>query len=172
MNPSVFLFIGAAAAGPIATDAIPAELEPWVPWVLDGHPTQGCPMVGAVAQCVWPGVLKLDVDSEGARFGLSVDVDREARVALPGGAGAWPQSVRVNGVPVPVRADGEGPSVTLPAGTHRVEGELRWLERPQGSPSQKARVKARQNLTTISTRKRNLVRSPAIQRFVKKRGRS
>lgn len=134
MNPSVFLFIGAAAAGPIATDAIPAELEPWVPWVLDGHPTQGCPMVGAVAQCVWPGVLKLDVDSEGARFGLSVDVDREARVALPGGAGAWPQSVRVNGVPVPVRADGEGPSVTLPAGTHRVEGELRWLERPQALP--------------------------------------
>ncbi|MFT5682577.1 MAG: hypothetical protein ACI8RZ_003499 [Myxococcota bacterium] len=117
-----------------AQEAIPAELQPWVPWVLDRHPALRCPILNEQAACIWPGVLTLDIDDDGGQLTLEVQVDRDIAVPLPGGEGAWPQQVRVDGDIVPIQDGGGVPSVALSAGRHRIAATFVWSRPPQELP--------------------------------------
>lgn len=104
---------------------IPPVLEPWREWVLAGHPDVRCPVVDGSASCVWPGELQVQASASGGRFTYGVTVDRSLGLPLPGGPGAWPQEVRVDGRPAPVLAREDVPWVLLGPGSHVVAGVFR-----------------------------------------------
>ncbi len=110
---------------------IPPVLEPWREWVLAGHPDVRCPVVDGSASCAWPGELQVQASASGGRFTYGVTVDRSLGLPLPGGPGAWPQEVRVDGRPAPVLAHDDVPWVLLGPGSHRVAGVFRWTRLPQ-----------------------------------------
>ncbi len=123
-----------SAAPSMEVADLPPELAPWVPWVLADHPDLACPLAGVDRACVWPGLLSVDARSDGAALRLAVTVDREADVALPGGAGAWPLDVRDGGRPLPVRDVAGVPTVTLAAGRHELTGRIAWATMPRSVP--------------------------------------
>ena len=121
-----------ANAEPFDAKALPPELAPWAPWVLDDVPDNACPAVDGAAVCVWPGVLELDLSAEGGDFGGRVHADRPTLYPLPGDAQHWPQDVRLNGKPAAVLDIDGLPHVALPVGDSSVEGTLVWQEMPEG----------------------------------------
>lgn len=125
---ALFFTVVAWAQDPVA---VPAELTPWVDWVRDRHPDLTCPVVSGAAACVWPGVLRVDAADGGARLSLAVDVDRRIQVSLPGGAGAWPQGLTVDGRPAPVLDVSGQPAVTLSPGHHALSWSTAWAAMPQ-----------------------------------------
>ena len=136
---ALFFTMVAMAQDPVAT---PPELAPWVEWVRDRHPELRCPVVDGQAACMWPGVLRVDASDGGAKLALSVDVDRRIDVPLPGGGGAWPQGLTVDGRAAPVLDVGDRPAVTLSPGHHDLSWTTSWATLPQSIavPTQVGRV--------------------------------
>jgi hypothetical protein len=128
------LTIALGSPSAAAQEDLPPELQPWVSWVLHGHPELSCPVTTGGATCVWPGALQLDLHEAGGRFVLEVHTDREIAVPLPGGQARWPQAVRIDGEPVAVQDQGGLPMVLLAEGAHRIEGRFTWQGLPQGLP--------------------------------------
>ena len=133
---SVPLVVGVASAQPpMSPSEIPPSLRDWIPWVLDGNDTYGCTFVDGEPECVWPGLLSLDLDGTGGRFSMAVVADREVLVELPGDQRHFPQAARLDGAPgVVVEREQDGtsyPFLRVAAGTHRIDGELRWSEMPE-----------------------------------------
>lgn len=133
------LLLGPAALA--AEPAVPAALEPWRAWVLEGHEHRRCPFLlgngpGRVDQhvCAWPGRLQLEVEREGARFSTRWRVLSETEIALPGDARNPPQAVRVGAQAVPVQLRRGVPVVRLAPGEHQIEGRLDWSRRPETLP--------------------------------------
>ncbi|HTV23862.1 MAG TPA: hypothetical protein VMG12_34465 [Polyangiaceae bacterium] len=118
-------------AAALEPSEVPEPLRPWLPWVLEQLGDSVCPSVGGGPVCVWPGRLALELDERGGRFRLSVQVDRRARVALPGGDKHWPQDVQVDGRAAVVMAEGDSPVVALDAGQHALEGKFAWQRLPE-----------------------------------------
>ena len=117
-----------------AQQDLPPELEPWVAWVLQGHPELRCPVTSQGAACIWPGELRLDLNTAGGSFDLQVHTDREIAVPLPGGQARWPMQVQADEQPAVVLDQGGLPMVLLPAGEHQVKGRFTWSVLPQGLP--------------------------------------
>ncbi|UJR84865.1 hypothetical protein [Sandaracinus amylolyticus] len=135
----------AHAQAPLAPSDVPAPLQPWIPWALDGMETYGCTfMPDGSPRCIWPGELALVVEPGGATFVLSVSLDHASAVTLPGDERRWPLDVRVDGRAVPVRRGG-APLVDLPAGSFRIEGRFTWSEQPEtiAIPSEVGRIALR-----------------------------
>lgn len=140
MNPSIFssvlIFLAtcsAAIAAPSPAPRLPEPLRAWEGWALWGQDQRDCPTpYNAPGKhfCLWPSRLSLDVSTDGARFTFSVSVFGESWVPLPGDGDHWPQSVKSNGVPVPVVEHDGHPSVKLPPGTYRIEGGFVWKKIP------------------------------------------
>lgn len=123
------LFTGQLRAAP----HVPAPLQPWVPWVLEGSPERACPFRhgSEERQCRWPTRLELRLSKTGGTFKQSWRLYQKGLVALPGDGKRWPQGVRANGQPAPVvERDGQ-PQLVLPVGNHLVEGSFRWDSLPQ-----------------------------------------
>jgi hypothetical protein len=114
--------------------SIPKELAPWAAWVLAPDQELACPVRDGNALCFWPGVLSLALDEHGGRFALSVLVDRQLAIGLPGGPGRWPLAVRVDGQPAALLARGDEPSIELSPGEHRIEGHYSWNRLPESLP--------------------------------------
>jgi hypothetical protein len=110
---------------------VPAPLQPWIPWVLEPLGDSVCPTVGAGPVCVWPGRLELELSDAGGRFRLDVQLDRYARVALPGGDKQWPQDVQADGASAVVIEEGGAPVVALAAGRHVLDGRFAWHRLPE-----------------------------------------
>ncbi len=113
-------------------DTLPPELVPWLDWVASRTPERACALVGERPLCTWPGTLSLDADGEGANFSLALRLDQDGLVSLPGGRGAWPESVRTAAGPVVVREREGRPVAELNAGTWLITGRYRWSALPQG----------------------------------------
>jgi hypothetical protein len=126
--------IAAAAMPPAIPPTTPAELAVWATWVRDRHPTLGCPELGGAPRCAWPGRLDLEVGASGGRFRVDALADAPTSLPLPGGPGAWPEDVRLNGAPTPVLDVGGRPTVRLPPGEHALTGAFRWPALPQALP--------------------------------------
>ncbi|MEP7044439.1 MAG: hypothetical protein ABI843_15345 [Dokdonella sp.] len=132
---SLMLLLSAIAAQ--AQSAVPAALEPWRGWVLQGQEYRICPLIAGKpgnAQgdflCAWPGVLSLSAEAGGAAVVQHWRVDADSWVPLPGDAEHWPQQVMLDGQPVAV-VDHSGPMVRLVVGSHELRARIPWRERPQ-----------------------------------------
>ena len=129
---AAFAVAAPLAAEPLAREAVPEPLRPWIDWVLRGHESERCPFLNENGGrfCVWPGRLALDLSPEGGRFAQELFVAAESEVALPGGDDHWPEDVRANGVAAPVFERDGRPALRLARGTHRVTGRFVWSELP------------------------------------------
>jgi len=121
-------------AQPLPRRDVPAPLQTWIPWALDGAEESLCPVAGEGRVCLWPGRLLLELDAAGGRFAQDFTADRPLFAPIPGGERQWPQDVRLDGQPAPVVEDDERPSVLLTPGSHRVEGRFRWSRLPDSLP--------------------------------------
>ncbi len=128
-------FVSSALAAPMKPEEVPAPLKPWISWALKGHEAELCPglnKASAEKQCAWASVLTLTLEKTGGRFTQSWQMYADStRAFLPGDDKAWPQSVQVDGKPVPVLANGNIPSVLLSKGRHTVTGSFRWNALPE-----------------------------------------
>ena len=144
MRALVLLFVLACSlepsAEPLAPDAVPEPLKPWIGWVLHEHTDLACPVRHGQdsRDCTWPGELSIDATSTGAIFEQAVTVYRKGRLRLPGDLQAWPRAVRAvqtatpgaDQAEVPVIDQGGVPVVELPAGEYRIRGVIEWQVMP------------------------------------------
>ncbi len=135
-----------------AAPEVPAELQPWIPWVLHDLDTFRCPHGYDAREprfCAWPGRLELAVDDGGGRFRQVWRVYARSAVPLPGSVHHWPQGVEIDGAPAPVVAGDGRPVVWLEPGEHEVAGRLSW---PRLPPS--LRIPAETGLLALTVRGR------------------
>lgn len=126
-------------APPAHATGAPGELARWRDWVLHGLEYIDCParhdqvssQDESAHHCRYPGELQLSLDADGGRFQIEWLLRRPGWVPLPGSAEAWPDQLSVNGQPAAVSLAGATPQLWLATGRQRVEGALRWHERPQ-----------------------------------------
>ncbi|MFK8051326.1 MAG: hypothetical protein AB8F65_00010 [Woeseiaceae bacterium] len=144
MRAVVFLIVAswlmaASQPSPAQTDVyVPDELEPWREWVLDGQDHRVCPFLfnsdasdSSDYVCRWPGELTLEVNATGAGFRQSwTTLADDQWLPLPGNSAAWPATVSVNGVRVPVIERGGIPAVQVTKGEHDIRGLISWQRRP------------------------------------------
>ncbi|MGH8496104.1 MAG: hypothetical protein ACREVN_08195 [Gammaproteobacteria bacterium] len=116
---------------------VPAELEPWAPWVLEGQEFRQCPfLLGKqpdsrdAYSCAWPGALEIDVIAAGASFRQVWRIDVAGWVHLPGDTENWPQDVSVGGEAAAVVRRGARPAVWLEPGERTISGNVPWRVRP------------------------------------------
>jgi hypothetical protein len=112
----------------------PPQLEGWSSWVLHGMEDQLCPPKynGSPGKgCVWPARLNLEVNGNGGRFRQSWLVLAESWLPLPGGEGAWPEAVLLDGQLTPVVDRSGIPAVKAEPGNHEITGEFSWTEMPE-----------------------------------------
>jgi len=133
---AVFALLLSALAAQ-AQSTVPASLEPWRGWVLQGRDYRACPLIagktGGVEDdflCAWPGLLALNAEASGASVLQHWRVDADSWVPLPGDAAHWPQQVMLDGQPA-VIVDRGGPALRLGAGSHEIRARIPWRERPQ-----------------------------------------
>lgn len=134
LAPFAFALLAAlpAAGEPLAVEEVPAPLQPWVDWVLDGHEEARCPRApGGERRCAFPAELVLELHEEGGRFEQTWRVLSDSFVRLPGEDKRWPLDVRRGGVPAVVVPREGAPSVRLPAGEHTLTGVFEWQELPE-----------------------------------------
>lgn len=130
----LMLVLPDAHAGPLPLRDVPDPLKSWVPWVLQGEETFGCPHLaqdGEQRHCAWPGVLQLKVSASGASFNQSWQAWRSTWVRLPGEAKQWPQNVLLDGKPATVLQKDDGPALLLEAGNHQISGQFFWQKMPE-----------------------------------------
>ncbi len=112
-------------------DELPPSLRPWVPWVMDSVGEEACTQLSGGPACLWPGLLSLSLEETGGTFKQEVFVGARVFVTLPGGPGAWPQEVRVDGASVPVVERDGAPAVELVRGGHEIAGSFDWGRLPE-----------------------------------------
>lgn len=117
------------AAGP--TKAVPPELAPWVPWVLEGREAAMCPSLPHTAtMCAWPARLELSLDEKGGKFVQTWHLEATQWVPLPGDAKRWPLDVK-DGATGATVVNREGPRVRLERGDHVLTGSFAWDAMPE-----------------------------------------
>ncbi|MGE5152387.1 MAG: hypothetical protein ACM3ST_00070 [Bdellovibrio bacteriovorus] len=133
--------------------AVPAALEPWIPWVLEGRDPRPCPLdplAPASAEpaegrsrragdptprlCAWPGRLHLELGAGGGDFAQRWQLYAESWVPLPGDPDLWPQDTEGPEGPLAVVLREGRPAVKLPPGEHAISGRFEWTRRPEGLP--------------------------------------
>ncbi len=131
----LILLLGPALNVAAGDPYVPAELSPWVDWVLDTHPEVNCPrdgQSGQTAGCVW--ISRLDVKvGDGLAFDMDVRVWAEGPVLLPGNVDLRPMAVQADERSVPVLG-GAHPRVILAPGHYRISGSIPWARRPASLP--------------------------------------
>ncbi|MBG7601141.1 MAG: hypothetical protein IZT60_01175 [Gammaproteobacteria bacterium] len=126
-------FLQPAVASPDYRQHVPAELEPWVDWVLWKHKELACPVSFQSEEryCIWPGSLQLQLTESGGRFTQHITVYKKSIVLLPGGFGRWPENVQVDGSPVAVLSRQDLPAINLYPGSYQIAGEYAWSSLPE-----------------------------------------
>ena len=118
----------------LAAPVVPEALQPWREWVVEDHPTLGCPLAWSGLKepiCAWPGRLSVDADEQGARVAQHWQVYREEWVYLPGNERYWPQRITVNGQAQALAEHDGRPALRLAAGEYEIKSELEWAAIPQ-----------------------------------------
>ncbi|MGI9325740.1 MAG: hypothetical protein ACR2PZ_11020 [Pseudomonadales bacterium] len=137
-------------ANAVEIDYLPAELQPWVDWVLQKHPELNCPSKASAvgrAGCVWVSSSSLNVGVGGMDFDLRAQMFAPGLLLLPGDANSWPLQVSANDGQVPVVRAGQHPALQLAPGRYRVRGSIPFARRPDSVmlPSQFGLLSLRMN---------------------------
>lgn len=130
----MMLILVSLSARAITPEQVPAPLQPWVDWVLEGETQRQCPFIYNQAegyQCTWPTKLALDLTDNGGRFSQQWQLYAESWVQLPGNQQHWPQQVTVNGERHPLSIDNGRPRLKLPAGQYLIAGHWQWPRLPK-----------------------------------------
>ena len=126
---------GPSSSGTFNEATIPEPLRGWVKWVRERDPDLSCPLVRDARACFWTGSIELEANEQGATFRQIVTLEREGRIAIPGGGETFPVDVSANDDSgkrgVPVFGDSGRPAVLLPAGRHVLTGKFVWAAVPQ-----------------------------------------
>lgn len=134
----VLLATGVAPGVPVRADEpVPALLEPWRAWVLAKHPQHGCPWRSGSSgerTCAWLSRARIQVDDDGGRFALDVEIFADGWAGLPGSADLWPRDVSAGTRALAVVPRRGRPSVYLVKGTHEISGRWTWAKRPASLP--------------------------------------
>ena len=125
------LICSGAMAQPMRVEEVPESLRAWVPWVLHGNTTAGCVRHGDDFLCDWTTELSLTMNERTGSFALTALADNQTDIMLPGTGASFPQHVRVDGRPAVVLTESGVPFVAVTRGTHRIEGDFSWTERPE-----------------------------------------
>lgn len=113
---------------------IPPALSEWTKWIMHDKDDHFCPSTYNNSEdkvCVWPGLLEIKADNNGATFSQSWVVKAEDFVEIPGDGEVWPQNVTANDVPVAVTNQEGTPSLMLKPGEYKINGSFLWKETPQ-----------------------------------------
>ena len=114
---------------------IPADLTPWVDWVLHDHQEQQqcIPRYNNADQirCKWPTELVVELDDKGGTFKQSWHLDYKGWIELPGAEKQWPQKVTVDGKEAVVLQKNRRPRIELKSGDHLVSGRFNWNQLPE-----------------------------------------
>ncbi len=126
--------VGAEPTSEHLKNITPESLQPWIPWVLEGHEAVRCPIAhnNDHRLCAWPGQLELSVNKQGATFTQSWVIYAKSWVALPGNKKVWPLNVSVNQAAGLVSERKGLPHIQLTPGEYQIKGEFTWLQRPKG----------------------------------------
>lgn len=143
-----------ASAEPLSTKAIPPDLKPWVPWVLDGKDQELCPLQGDQPRCAWPSRLDLFLEDRSGRFSQRWHVDAPTWVPLPGDMKRWPLDVKDSAKSIAVVTRESEPYVYLDRGEHVLTGAFAWDVMPES-----LRIPKETGLLTLTMRG-TLVASP------------
>ncbi|WP_417615116.1 hypothetical protein [Oceanisphaera sp.] len=130
----MMLTLFSLSARAISPEQVPAPLQPWINWVLEGEEQRQCPFIYNQAdgyQCAWPTRLTLKLTDNGGQFSQQWQLYAESWVQLPGNQQHWPQHITVNGNPQPVSVDNGRPRIKLPAGQHLITGQWQWARLPK-----------------------------------------
>lgn len=130
----LLFFTVAVNAKPLSPAAIPAPLKPWADWVLWQHEELACPGTNNNPEgrrCVWPARLQLDLDQQGGRFTLVLQVFAESWAGLPGDEDHWPQDVLWDSKPALLESHDNRPGVRLATGLHTLTGRFAWDRLPE-----------------------------------------
>ncbi len=131
-----WILISAGSLPALASDTVqmPDILKPWIPWVLNDQPQYQCPFFYQDYQhkrCSWPGLLKLDLQSNQGRFSEVWTVYQADWVILPGDNQHWPQQVTVNQKQAVVVEYLGKPAVWMPPGHYQFDGVFQWDALPE-----------------------------------------
>ena len=116
------------------TVSVPDPLKPWVGWVLQSEPENGCSSLAGQLMCLWPTRLDLSLEKQGGSFSMLITTEQRKAVALPGSADAWPLNVRSglgnSASLLPVASASGSPVVYLEPGTYTITGAFIWDKTP------------------------------------------
>ncbi|GAB6141187.1 hypothetical protein JCM14076_19160 [Methylosoma difficile] len=127
------LFSTSIIAKPLAKEAVPEPLKPWIAWVSEDIPELACPFSYNSfdsKRCVWPTSLNLALTPKQGQFSGSWQVYEESWVSLPGYTNLWPQHVTVNKQSTLVLDRSGVPSIKLPVGSYDISGDWSWSAIP------------------------------------------
>ena len=112
---------------------LPAELSGWQAWVLSDS-QRDCPLLvrDSQRQCAFSGAMTLDLGDVSGSLSQRAQLFREGLITLPGSTDSlWPQSVKVDGVLLPVLNINGRPMLELKAGSYLITGEFRYERLPE-----------------------------------------
>ncbi|MBK8286202.1 MAG: hypothetical protein IPK97_15715 [Ahniella sp.] len=145
----LMLCVSLSSAAPPTESELPNVLRDWRQWVLHGEEYRQCPAgFGSDYSdesefiCAWPSALQIRVSAEGAEFETDLATVCAQCRALAGRRIRPALAVLVDGNSAPVLMIDGAPSLLLEAGTYRISGQLKFVERPESIrvPEQVARV--------------------------------
>ncbi len=127
------LFIILPVSHAYSLPKIPASLEQWSGWVLDGYEKELCTRAvnSKMNICQWSGPLDLELDSTGGTFSQVWTLESQGWLALPGSDKHWPLDVSIDGVPAVVVEHESNPSIRVEKpGRFTVQGRFSWNALP------------------------------------------
>lgn len=132
----LLVIVGVLLASPVvaAKAEVPESLKEWVPWVLHNQEEQLCTSsyTGKQKFCIWPGTLKLDVNSSGGNFKQHWKMEKKGWIVLPGKEQHWPQAVSINEKSALVVSNNGFPAIFVQSpGDYTVEGQFTWDSLPE-----------------------------------------
>ncbi len=127
------LFIILPVSHASSLPGIPASLEQWSGWVLDGFEKELCTRAvnSRMNICQWAGPLDLAIDSTGGTFFQGWTMESRGWLSLPGSDKHWPLDVNINGMPAVVVEHESHPAIWVEKpGKFTVQGRFSWNALP------------------------------------------
>jgi hypothetical protein len=114
-------------------------LSRWKSWISQQHPEWSCASVHQNMECLWPGIINIQVSDQRGKFELMVEALAETNLPLPGRKDLPPSKIEIRDmsgelVLAPITVSDTAVNVKLQPGKFIVTGELSWNKLPSEIP--------------------------------------